>query len=88
MQYVEFGYFAERTRYQSNYKDIDTWMEFFEEEYDCAGVCEPALFAWKTSIEEGRPKNACISNMKDNLNFTYLSLATITLMAALFLCLI
>ena len=71
-----FYMFAKQFREQSNYDQIKNWITFFEEEYDCAGICKPALFSWTRSIHEGRPTESCISSLKDDVtsNLFYLGL--------------
>ena len=43
---IEFFTFAKSFREQENYDSVNKWLDFFETEYDCAGICEPALFSW------------------------------------------
>jgi hypothetical protein len=31
-------------------------VEYFEEEYDCGGICQPSLFYFGKSIEIGPPR--------------------------------
>lgn len=45
-QDVAFATFAKSFREQSDYNTISDWIAFFEDDYECAGICEPSLFAW------------------------------------------
>ena len=48
-----FAIFAKKFREQDDFNTIMEWIEFFEDEYTCAGICTPALFYWSKSIELG-----------------------------------
>lgn len=61
------------------------WVEFFEDEYTCAGICSPALFYWSKSIELGRPTEACVGSIKDDLTESFLGLAVATLVSGFLL---
>lgn len=50
------------------------WVTFFEDEYNCAGVCEPALFYWSKSVSQGMPTESCISSIKDDLSTAFMGL--------------
>lgn len=57
------------------------WLEFFEDEYDCAGVCSPSLFYWSKSIELGRPNKSCIIGIKDGITKAFLGIGICALVA-------
>jgi len=61
------------------------WIQFFEDEYDCAGICLPASFSFSKSIKNGRPTEGCIGAIKDDLNTAFLGLSVVTLLAGIFL---
>ena len=63
-------------------KDLVT---FFEDTYDCAGICEPALFYLSKSVEKGKPTGSCIGNLKDELNDEFAGLGGATLAAGIVL---
>ena len=60
-------------------------MEFFEDNYSCAGICKPALFSWSKSIDGGRPNSSCISSIKEDLNSDFMGLGVATLISGIFL---
>jgi len=80
-----FNAFAMAFKSQSSYDEIMKWIKFFEDEYDCAGICFPAAFSFSKSIENGRPTKACLNSIKDDLNTAFLGLAITTLLAGIFL---
>ena len=59
------------------------WLEFFEDEYDCAGVCTPSLFSWSKSIELGRPTKSCIIGIKDGITKAFLGIGICALVAGI-----
>ena len=64
-------------------------MKFFEDEYECSGICEEALFSFSRSIEEGKPKS-CFQSIKDEVkeSMFYLGVSTLvsgTLLLMLFI---
>ena len=58
---------------------------FFENTYDCAGVCQPALFSLGKSVELGRPNASCIGSLKDELNSEFGGLGAATLISGVLL---
>lgn len=42
----DFEKFAGHFSGQGDFAVISEWIEWFETEYDCAGICHPALFFW------------------------------------------
>jgi hypothetical protein len=50
-----FKAFADGLMKDSSWSMIAGLMKFLESAYSCAGVCEPALFSYSRSIENGRP---------------------------------
>lgn len=77
--------FCEEFVGQANYNDIVKWIKFFEDEYDCAGICQPATFYFTQSIDKGRPKSGCITSVKDDITSAFTGLAITTLIAGIFL---
>jgi len=61
------------------------WIEFFETEYSCAGICEPVMFYWSKSIELGIPTKSCVNSIKDDLTSSFTGLAGATLASGILL---
>ena len=38
---------------------------FLEDQFDCSGVCQPALFYFTKQLHEGPPKQTCLVKIKD-----------------------
>jgi len=47
----DFYNFAKAFRESEDYDDIVEYLEFFESEYSCAGICSPALFYFSVSVD-------------------------------------
>jgi len=62
-----------------------TWIEFFEDEYECAGICEPASFYWSKSIELGKPTKSCIIGLKNGITKAFLGIGICALVAGFLL---
>ena len=60
-------------------------VEFFESEYDCAGICKPALFYFSKSVELGPPTGSCVGNLKDEINSEFGGLGAATLCSGVLL---
>lgn len=80
-----FYAFAEEFRGQSTYDDIVKWIAFFEDEYDCAGICTPARFYFTRSIDSGKPSSGCVESIKDEVTNAFTGLGITTLIAGIFL---
>lgn len=80
-----FPIFAKKFREQDDFSTIMEWIEFFEEEYSCSGICEPVLFYWSKSIEIGRPTKSCVGSIKDDLTGSFTGMAGATLAGGIFL---
>ena len=61
------------------------WIEFFEEEYTCSGICTPALFYWSKSIDLGKPSKSCVNSIKDDLTDSFTGMAIATLFSGILL---
>lgn len=61
------------------------WIEFFEENYDCAGICSRSSFFFSRDIGLGRPKTSCLSTINEEIKFIFSSLSIPTLAAAFLL---
>jgi len=35
-------------------------VKYFEETYNCSGLCKTPLFYWMKPLSDGRPENPCI----------------------------
>lgn len=75
---IRFQRFAENFRTQDDFNEISEWIDFFEEEFNCAGICAASPFYWGRSIDVGRPKEYCGAKIKEDITsaFTGLSIAT------------
>jgi len=80
-----FFEFAKRFRDQTDFIDIKEWVEFFEDEYECAGICKPALFNWIQAMDEGIPTKSCVSSVKDDLTGSFMGLGICTLVSGFLL---
>ena len=80
-----FKIFAKKFRDQEDFNTIMEWIEFFEEEYTCAGICTPAQFSWSQSIANGVPTKSCIGSIKDDLTSSFTGLAGATLASGILL---
>ena len=69
-----FGIWAHNLNTQSNFDEIMDWITFFEDEFDCAGVCEPAMFYWSKSVTLGAPTDSCVGSIKDELSTAFIRL--------------
>ena len=82
---ANFKAFSKTLRDQNNFADIMYWLEFFEDEYECAGVCSPSLFSWSKSIELGRPNKSCVNGIKDSIYKAFLGIGICALVAGFLL---
>lgn len=83
---LRFNVFAnEVTGNTENYALVNEWVTFFETEYDCAGICKPALFYWSKSVEVGRPTQSCVGSIKDELTSSFMGLGVATLISGILL---
>lgn len=80
-----FYRFATSFRNQADFTDIKEWIEFFEDEYECAGICKKALFNWIQPVSEGIPTKSCVSAVKDDLTGSFMGLAICTLISGVLL---
>ena len=67
------------------YDLISAFVTFFEESYNCAGVCQTALFYFGRSVEVGKPTETCIGNLKDAITDEVAGLGIATLVAGILL---
>jgi len=80
-----FFEFAKGFREQGDFTDIKEWIEFFEKEYECAGICTKALFNWIEPVSEGIPTKSCVSSIKDDLTGAFMGLGICTLISGFIL---
>ena len=54
------------------------FSSFFEEQYQCSGLCTPALFYYSLDLEKGQPKKPCLLNLKDEVsnNLSYMGISS------------
>lgn len=66
---------AESTSYTTGLK----FLEYFESQFKCSGICDTALFYWTRPITDGIPEQTCLTYLKDQIkdNLTYLGLVSI-----------
>ena len=81
----QFYEFAKQFREQSDFNKIKEWIAFFENEFDCAGICKPALFSWTRSASQGKPTSSCIGAVKDELEGSFMGLGICTLASGILL---
>ena len=62
----EFIDFAVGWQDSLGYAEEVEYLHFFEEEYECSGICEEALFSFSRSVELGKPKS-CFQPIKDEV---------------------
>ena len=79
----EFKEFTKSFLDQSDFEVIFEWIEFFENEYDCAGICTPSVWYWGRSIAEGRPSKSCITSIKDDVTGAFTGLGIVTLVSGI-----
>ena len=82
---VAFYGFAKFFREQIDFPRIKDWIKFFEVDYNCAGICKPALFSWMRSIEAGRPNQSCIASLKDDVADSLMGLGVVGLVSGILL---
>lgn len=78
----DFTTWAESIRSQTEYLD---WMKWFEDEFDCGGICVKSLFFWSKDLSAGPPSEACLKGMHDGLTSAFTGLSVCTLLAGIFL---
>ena len=42
-------------------------VKFFENNHDCAGICQPSLFYFSRDISEGLPKQSCLEPIQESI---------------------
>ena len=71
-------------------EEVVSLMMTLEQDYDCSGMCQSAMFYASKSIKEGPPKQACIYRLKesfdDNMVLLGWSIVATSLMALLMFC--
>ena len=80
-----FKAFAAAFRSQSNFADVMEFIEFFEAEYQCAGICSPALFSWSVSVTQGKPTQTCLISIKDDISTVFMILGLVTFLSGVLL---
>jgi hypothetical protein len=55
------------------------FLEFFEQQFKCSGICKTALFYWTRPLSDGIPKNTCLLYLKEQIkdNLTYLGIVSV-----------
>lgn len=80
-----FKSFAKAFREQSNFSDVMEFIEFFEKEYSCAGICSKAMFSWSSSVTQGRPTQTCLISIKDDISTVFMVLGLVTFLSGVLL---
>jgi len=80
-----FKAFAKAFRDQGNFSDVMEFIEFFESEYQCAGICTEALFSWSVSVTQGRPTETCLISIKDDISTVFMILGLVTFLSGVLL---
>lgn len=80
-----FHNFAKSFRESGEFQKTKDWIEFFEKEYECAGICEVALFTWISNVDTGKPQKSCVSSVKDDLTASFMGLGITTLISGILL---
>jgi len=82
---IRYQGFAEGLVSQDSWDGIADFIEFFENQLDCAGICRPALFSFSKSIENGRPNNSCVKGLMENIDQEFVGLSAATLISGILL---
>lgn len=55
------------------------FFSFFEGQYECSGLCTPALFYYSLDISNGRPYERCLIDLKDEVsnNLSYMGISAV-----------
>jgi len=53
------------------------FIDYFEDEYECSGICSEAMFFYTLPLSDGPPSTTCLSHMKAKIkhNLTYMGIA-------------
>jgi len=81
----EFKTFAKNFRSQTDYDGLVKWMDWFEDTYDCAGICNVAAFYWTKNPAIARPNQSCISSLKEDITTPFLGLGIATVICGILL---
>lgn len=82
---TDFKTFAQGFREQSDYQELEDYIEFFENEYSCAGICNPALFYFIQDVSEGLPEQSCLVGISDDLKTSLLGVGGAALASGIFI---
>ena len=55
------------------------FADYFEDLYQCSGICESPLFFYSLPLSEGKPDQVCLLHLKDEVqnNLSYMGIASI-----------
>jgi len=73
---------------QQNYEFVPTGtavdtglavLAYFEQKYECSGICESSLFYYELDLTAGRPKTTCLLHVKEEVegSLTYLGITSV-----------
>mmetsp|Transcript_1748 Transcript_1748/g.2447 ORF Transcript_1748/g.2447 Transcript_1748/m.2447 type:complete len:169 (+) Transcript_1748:503-1009(+) len=69
-----------RNRFEEQNLDLAIdFANYFEEQYNCSGICKSALFYYSLSVTEGKPDKVCLMYLKEEVqsNLAYMGVAAI-----------
>ena len=61
------------------------WIAWYEDTYDCAGICKVAAFYWTKNPATSRPSQSCINSLKDDITTPFLGLGVATMICGFLL---
>ena len=82
---VRFQGFAEGIVDSDSWDSLADFIEFFEIQLDCAGVCKPAIFSFAQSIEDGKPNKSCVLGLMDSISDEFVGLSIATFVSGILL---
>lgn len=80
---IVFDAFRESFASQGTFNEIMDWIVFFEDEYDCAGICKPSVFYWNKGLGSGVPGKACVSSIQDEVGSAFMGLGISSFVAGI-----
>lgn len=54
-------------------------LSYFENKYQCSGICESSLFFYELDLSYGQPKTTCLLHVKEEIegSLTYLGVTSL-----------
>ena len=69
-------------KYEFEMLELDLF-EKLEENYDCSGMCESALFFYSQELSNGYPVETCLMHLKDNISSNTVHYAQISVFSSI-----